>query len=40
MDLSIVIPLYNEEESLPELEAWINKVATAHQFDYEIVMVD
>ncbi|MEM9886395.1 MAG: glycosyltransferase family 2 protein [Bacteroidota bacterium] len=40
MDLSIVIPLYNEEESLPELEAWIKKVAVAHQFDYEIVMVD
>ncbi|MGN6352295.1 MAG: glycosyltransferase, partial [Parafilimonas sp.] len=40
MDLSIVIPLYNEEESLPELCDWIVRVVTAHNFSYEIIMVD
>ncbi len=40
LDISIVIPVYNEEESLPELEAWIRKVMIAHQFSYEIIMVD
>lgn len=40
MDISVVVPLYNEEESLPELEAWIRRVMEAHGFSYEIVMVD
>jgi len=40
MDLSIVIPLYNEEESLPELTQWIERVATSHQYSYEIILVD
>lgn len=40
MDISVVIPLFNEEESLPELEAWIRKVMEANQFTYEIIMVD
>lgn len=40
IDISVVIPLYNEEESLPELEAWIRRVAEDHQFSYEIIMVD
>lgn len=40
MDLSIVIPLYNEEESLPELCEWINRVCTQHGFSYEIILVD
>lgn len=40
MDLSIVIPLYNEEESLPELEAWIRRVTEAAELDYEIILVD
>ncbi len=40
MDLSIVIPLLNEEESLPELERWIRRVMTEHQFSYEIIFVD
>lgn len=40
MDLSIVIPLLNEEESLPELEAWIRRVVEKEQYSYEIVMVD
>ena len=40
MNLSIAIPLLNEEESLPELEAWIRRVMEANNFSYEIVMVD
>ncbi|MEM1328138.1 MAG: glycosyltransferase family 2 protein [Bacteroidota bacterium] len=40
MDLSIVIPLYNEDESLPELEAWVRRVAEKEQLDYEIIMID
>jgi len=40
MDISVVIPLLNEEESLPELIAWIDKVCTAHTLSYEVVMVD
>jgi len=40
MDLSIVIPLFNEEESLPELNAWIEKVVTENNYDYEIIYVD
>lgn len=40
MDLSIVVPLFNEEESLPELCDWIRKVCTTHQFSYEIILID
>ncbi len=40
MDLSIIIPLKNEEESLPELAEWIRRVCTEHQYTYEIIMVD
>lgn len=40
MDVSIVVPLYNEEESLPELCAWINKVASENGYTYEIVLID
>ena len=40
MDLSIVIPLLNEEESLPELAAWIEKVMTDNNYTYEVIMVD
>ena len=39
-DLSIVISLFNEEESLPELISWIEKVATREKYEYEIIMVD
>lgn len=39
-DLSIVIPLFNEEESLPELFAWIKKVCHLHQYNYEVIFVD
>lgn len=40
MQISFVIPLFNEEESLPELEAWIRRVMEANTFSYEIVFVD
>jgi glycosyltransferase involved in cell wall biosynthesis len=40
MDISVVIPLYNEEESLEELYAWIKRVMTENRFSYEIVFVD
>ncbi|WKK56953.1 MULTISPECIES: glycosyltransferase family 2 protein [unclassified Sphingobacterium] len=40
MDISVVIPLYNEEESLPELVAWIKRVMDENNFSYEIIMVD
>ena len=40
MDISIVVPLLNEAESLPELEAWIRRVMDEHGFSYEIVFVD
>lgn len=40
MNLSIIVPLYNEEESLPELAAWIERVTTANSLSYEVLMVD
>ena len=40
MDISVVIPLYNEAESLPELEQWIGRVMSANGFSYEIIFVD
>ncbi len=40
MDLSIVIPLLNEEESIPELIEWIVRVVNEHNYTYEVVMVD
>lgn len=40
MNLSVVIPLLNEEESLPELEAWIRRVVEHLGYTYEIIMVD
>jgi glycosyltransferase involved in cell wall biosynthesis len=40
MDLSIVIPLLNEEESIPELCSWINKVCQENNYSYEIVLID
>lgn len=40
MDISVVIPLYNEEESLPELYAWIKRVMEANRFSYEIIFVN
>lgn len=40
MDISVVVPLLNEEESLPELSAWIDRVMNENNFSYEVVMVD
>jgi glycosyltransferase involved in cell wall biosynthesis len=40
MDLSIVIPLKDEEESLPELAEWIRTVCDTHRYSYEVIMVD
>ena len=40
LDISIVVPLYNEAESLPELVEWIGRVATANKLSYEIIFVD
>jgi glycosyltransferase involved in cell wall biosynthesis len=40
MDLSVIVPLLNEDESLPELAAWIERVMIANNFSYEIIMVD
>ncbi|MCB9015484.1 MAG: glycosyltransferase [Lentimicrobiaceae bacterium] len=40
MDISVVVPLYNEEESLPELCSWINRVLDTHHLSYEIILID
>ncbi|MCW3120570.1 MAG: glycosyltransferase family 2 protein [Flavipsychrobacter sp.] len=40
LDISIVIPLFNEEESLPELVTWITRVCKEHNFSHEIIMID
>lgn len=40
MDISVVVPLFNESESLPELCAWIGNVMSANQFSYEVILVD
>ena len=39
-DITVVVPLYNEEESLPELVEWIERVMHEHGFTYEIILVD
>ena len=40
MDISVVIPAYNERESLPELVAWIERVMAANSYSYEIIIID
>ena len=40
MDISVVVPLYNEAESLPELETWIERVMVANGFSYEILFIN
>jgi len=40
MDISVIIPLYNEEESLPELYAWIQRVMDKNGFSYEVIFVN
>ena len=39
-DLTVVVPVYNEDESLPELAAWIERVCVAHDITYEALLVD
>ena len=40
LDVSVVVPLYNECESLPELMAWIDRVCSGEKLSYEVIMVD
>lgn len=40
LDISVVVPLYNEADSLPELVAWIDRVAAEHAYAYEVILVD
>ena len=40
MDISVVIPLYNEDESIPELYAWIERVMTENKFSFEVIFVN
>ena len=40
MDISVVVPLYNEAESLPELAAWIERVMNEHGYTYEVLMIN
>ena len=40
MDISVVVPLYNEEESLPELHAWVERVMKANNLTYEMIFVN
>ncbi len=40
MNISVVIPLYNEDESLPELVEWIDRVMVENKFTYEVVLID
>lgn len=40
MDISVVVPLFNEEESLPELCAWIKRVMISNGYSYEVILVD
>ena len=40
VDISVVVPLYNEDESLPELYAWIERVMNANGFSFEVIFVN
>lgn len=40
MDISVIVPLFNEEESLPELHSWIERVMQANRFSYEIIFIN
>ena len=40
LDISVVVPLYNEVESLPELMAWIDRVCMQNKLSYEVIMID
>jgi len=40
MDISVIVPLYNEDESLEKLYEWIQRVMTSNQFTYEVIFVN
>ncbi len=40
MDVSVIVPAYNEDESIPELTAWIERVCVSHKLSYEIIYID
>lgn len=40
LDISVVVPLYNEAESLPELVAWIDRIARREELGYEVILID
>ena len=40
LDISVVVPLFNEEDSLSELTSWIDKVMQTNNFSYEVILVD
>ena len=40
MDISVIVPLYNEAESLPELHAWIKRVMDVNKYTYEVLFVN
>ena len=40
MNISVVVPLFNEDESLPELCAWIDKVMQKNNYSYEVLLID
>jgi glycosyltransferase involved in cell wall biosynthesis len=40
LDLTVIVPLFNEDESLPELTQWIERVVTANHYRYEVIMID
>ena len=40
MDISVIVPVYNEDESIGELREWIGKVMQDNNFSYEIIMID
>ena len=40
IQISVVVPVFNEEESLPELTEWINRVMSEHGFSYEVILIN
>ena len=40
LDISVVVPLYNEEESLPELFDWIDRVMSEHGYSFEVIFIN
>ena len=40
IDISVIVPLFNERESLPELCEWVDRVMKEHSFTYEMILVD